>query len=340
MNFTQTLEKILNGEDLSAPEARELMHETMSGLLSPVQIAAWLSAIRTKGETAVEIAAFVEGMRDKALHLPTNLSAIVDTCGTGGDRAHLMNISTLAALTLASLGVPVAKHGNRAVSSSSGSADLLEKLGYNLAETPEQSAIRLEKTKFCFMFAPTYHPAMKHAGPVRKELGVRTVFNILGPLANPAKVSIQLLGVFDRNRLATMTEALRNLGVRQALVVHGSGLDEIHPVQPTEYYELSVQEIRSGIIEPAKLPMPMVNLDELRVSDAAEALAKARGVIDGSFPGGIAAVALNATAALYLFEKDRQKTSEQLMPFIEKNLPRIIEHLQRGKVSGWFKSSF
>ena len=184
-SYGQILDKILNRENLKSDEASWLMNATMEGALTPVQTAGWLAGIRAKGETSEEIGSFAAIMREKAVRLKSKHKILVDTCGTGGDKSELMNISTLSAITLASMGIPVAKHGNRAVSSKCGSADILEKLGYRLDETTEKTAKRLDEDNFAFLFAPLYHPAMKHAAVPRKELGVRTIFNILGPLSTP-----------------------------------------------------------------------------------------------------------------------------------------------------------
>lgn len=340
MDFRLLLEKLLEKENLSQKEAETLMRLTMEGQLSSVQIAAYLSALRTKGETAEEIAGFAQAMRQMAISLPTRKRPLVDTCGTGGDKAQLINISTLTALTLASLGIPVAKHGNRAVSSQSGSADLLEKLGYPLNESPEKAALRLEKTNFCFLFAPEYHPAMKNVAPVRKELGVRTVFNILGPLTNPAKAEIQLLGIFDPNRLFDMALALKELGVHQAMVIHGSGIDEIHPILPTKYCLFLKNELKEAYINPKDLALKEVSLSEIQAKNGEEALAKAKAFLEGKNLSAVETVALNAAIASYLYDVEVTNELQELKSYCQKKIPEIREHILSGKVNEWCQFAF
>lgn len=304
MEFKTILEELLASKNLSDGKITWLISETMQGRLTPAQIAAWLMALRMKGETPAEIAACAKTMR--AMATPIRREELppvfIDTCGTGGDRSHLINISTLVALTLAAQGIPVAKHGNRAVSSSSGSADVLEAVGYPLEEDPQLITARLKKNNFAFFFAPLYHPAMKHAGPVRRELGVRTVFNVLGPLANPAAAPVQFMGVYARDLLVPMAEVLKLLGLKAALVVHSDeGLDEVSPVAATNYALLYNGEITTG----RYTPQPQVHLHSL---DAVKAETKEKSVtlfkevIEGKHAAGAWMTALNAAFAKRLFE--------------------------------------
>jgi len=303
VKYSALLEKLLARQNLTSEEMTWLIAETMHGSLTPAQIAGWLVALRNKGETPEEVAACARTMCSMATpirreELPP---LFMDTCGTGGDRSHLINISTLVGLTLASLEIPVAKHGNRAVSSASGSADVLEALGYPLEENPALIASRLASRKFAFFFAPLYHPAMKHAAPVRRELGVRTVFNILGPLANPAAAPVQLLGVYDKQLLLPVAETLRLLGVRAALVVHSDdGLDEISPLAKTHYALLQPSGITHGVYVPPAQDY-VRTLEELKATTKEAALALFRQVIAGELPAGAYMTALNAAFARKLF---------------------------------------
>ncbi|GBC92846.1 Anthranilate phosphoribosyltransferase [bacterium HR15] len=228
------LQKVLEGESLSEVEAEQLMHALMGGELTPVQMAGILVALRTRGETLAEIVGFARAMRAHSVQVPVSLPNLLDTCGTGGDAIKTWNLSTGVAFVVAAAGVPVAKHGNRAVSSKCGSADVLESLGANLNLTPEQAAEAIQQVGIGFLFAPLHHPAMRHVAPVRRELGIRTVFNLLGPLTNPAGARHQLLGVFHWQWIAILAEALGKLGAERALVVHGmDGLDEVSPIGTT-----------------------------------------------------------------------------------------------------------
>src|SRR5689334_16997097 len=231
---------LVAGQSLSETEAAAAMEEIMTGQATPSQLGAFLTALRLKGETVDEVTGLARVMREQAVHVPlaAHIHA-VDTCGTGGDASGTFNVSTAAGLVVAALGQPVAKHGNRAASSRCGSADVLEALGVKLELGPEQVAACVERVGFGFMFAPTYHPAMRHVGPTRREIGIRTVFNILGPLTNPAGARYQMLGVADPKLLRLMGEVLLRLGCERALIVHGSdGLDEISLSAPTQVVEV------------------------------------------------------------------------------------------------------
>jgi anthranilate phosphoribosyltransferase len=228
------LRELVEGRQLTFEEAVDLMNEVMSGQWSEVQIAGLLMALRMRGETPQEIAGFAQAMREHSLQITPQREGLLDTCGTGGDMLKTWNLSTATAFVVAAAGVPIAKHGNRAVSSKCGSADVLEACGINLQMTPERVEQAIEQLGIGFLFAPQHHPAMKFVAPVRRELGVRTVFNLLGPLTNPAGAKRQLLGVYDWRWLVPIAEALRELGSERALIVHGmDGLDEVSPVGAT-----------------------------------------------------------------------------------------------------------
>lgn len=333
LNYSPLLEKILQHQNLSLPEAEWLMEATMSGDLTPAQVAAWLAAMRSKGETSEEISSFARIMRKKAVEVKGLAGPLVDTCGTGGDKSNLINVSTLSALVLASMGIPVAKHGNRSVSSASGSADILEKLGYPLGESSTETVGRVQQKNFGFLFAPNFHPAMKYAGPVRKELGVRTVFNILGPLSNPASAEIHLLGVFQPELMRLMAECLEKLGVKTAMVVHSiEGLDEISPVNTTRYVLLHKGEFSEGEILPETLDLSVQSLSQIQAATAEECLERAKGVIEGIDRPAIEAVALNATAGHYLWDLHHGKTTLDPATYLAEHLKGVIHHVESGGV--------
>lgn len=298
MGFQDALVKVVEGGFLSREEAAAAMNAVMDGEVSPVKLSAFLIALRARGETSAEIAGFASSMREHCVKIPGPAGAI-DTCGTGGDGAHTLNVSTLAALVAAGAGVPVAKHGNRSVSSSSGSADLLEKLGLKIDCAPETAAKCLAEAGFCFMFAPLYHPSMKHAMPVRRELGLRTVFNILGPLTNPAGVRRQVMGVYSPELVRPICEALGELGAERALVVHSAdGLDEISPAANTRFADWDGGEVTEGEISLDDLGLDPVPLEKLKVASPEESLEAARAVLSGDETPARSAVILNAGAAL------------------------------------------
>src|SRR5213592_2662736 len=247
----RALARLLDGHDLSREEAHEVMGSIMSGEATPAQIGGFLVALRAKGETADEIAGCAEAMREHALAVRPQRDDLVDTAGTGGDGASTINISTAAALVAAAAGAAVAKHGNRAVSSASGSADVLEALGFELELSPERIARSIDELGFGFLFAPSHHPAMRHAAPVRRELATRTVFNVLGPLTNPAGARAQVVGVYSAGLVRTIADVLAALGARRAFVVHGAGgIDELSPVGPNLLAEVVDGSVRERTLDP------------------------------------------------------------------------------------------
>jgi anthranilate phosphoribosyltransferase len=284
---------------------REAMDRIMAGAVPQAELAEFLLALARRGETAEEIAGGVDSLRTHAVRLPVPAGlALCDTCGTGGDQQHTVNVSTLAALVLAAAGVPVAKHGNRAASSQCGSADVLAALGLNLQASPVRVAASIEQLGFGFCFAPAFHPAMKAVAPVRKALGVRTIFNLIGPLANPAPLAFQLVGVNDARLLTPMAEALRELGVRHALVAHGGdGLDEVTTTRETQIVELRDGGLRAFELTPEAVGLPRVTLDVLRGGPPEDNAARARAILGGEASPATEIVALNAGCALYAADR-------------------------------------
>jgi anthranilate phosphoribosyltransferase len=256
-------------------------------------------ALRAKGETADEITGCAEAMRERVLRVRPSRDDLVDTAGTGGDAAHTLNISTAAAIVAAAAGAAVAKHGNRAVSSASGSADVLEALGFRLELTPERIARSIDELGFGFMFAPLHHPAMKHAAPVRRELATRTVFNVLGPLTNPAGARAQVVGVYAPELVRTVAEVLAQLGARRAFVVHGAnGIDELSPAGPNLVCEVVEGEVRERTIDPLDLGVPRCAPEQLRGGSPVENAEAVRAVFSGGNGGRRDAILLNAAGAI------------------------------------------
>jgi anthranilate phosphoribosyltransferase len=255
--------------------------------------------LRVKGETVNEIAGFAEAMRAHVVRVRPERDDLVDTAGTGGDGAHTLNISTAAALVAAAAGAGVAKHGNRAVSSACGSADVLEALGFELEQEPSRIARSIDENGFGFMFAPTHHPAMRHAAPVRRELGTRTVFNVLGPLTNPADARAQVVGVYAPELVPTVAEVLARLGARRAFVVHGAGgIDELSPTGPNLVGEVEGRHVRARVIDPLDLGIPRSPASELTGGTPAENAAAIRSVLEGANGGRRSAILLNAAGAI------------------------------------------
>jgi anthranilate phosphoribosyltransferase len=299
MNVQDALARLLDGHDLSRDEARAVMNEVMGGEATPAQIGGLLVALRIKGETADEIAGCAEAMREHVLAVRPTRDDLVDTAGTGGDGASTINISTGAALVAAAAGAGVAKHGNRAVSSASGSADVLEALGFQLELPPARIERSIDELGFGFLFAPTHHPAMRHAAPVRRELAARTVFNILGPLTNPAGARAQVVGVYAPSLVRTMAEVLARLGARRAFVVHGAGgIDELSPAGPNLVCEVVDGEVHEREIDPLDLGVERCDPAELRGGSPAENAAAIRAVFAGENSGRRSAVLLNAAGAI------------------------------------------
>jgi len=304
IDMKQALAKVIEGESLTREEARQVMMTIMEGEATTSQIGAILAALRMKGETVQEIAGFAEVMREKSIRLNHRLSGVLDTCGTGGSGIHKFNVSTTSAIICASLGVPVAKHGNRAMSGKSGSADVLEALGVNIMLTHEQAAECLENIGICFMFAQNYHPSMKHAAGPRRELGIRTVFNVLGPLTNPANAEHQLMGIYDRSKTELITGVLRELGLKHALVVGSlDGLDEISICAPTKVSELRDGEIRTYEITPEELGLKRHSLEDVIGGDPVQNAKIVREVLGGAQGAYRDIVLMNAAASLYAADR-------------------------------------
>ena len=293
------LGRLLDGRDLSRPEAREAMGEIMRGEATPAQIGGFLVALRLKGETVDEIAGCAEAMREHVLPVEPTRADLVDTAGTGGDGAHTLNISTAAALVAAAAGAGVAKHGNRAVSSASGSADVLEALGFRLELEPARIAQSIDELGFGFMFAPTHHPAMRHAAPVRRELAARTIFNVLGPLTNPARARAQIVGVYSPELVPTIAGVLASLGAHRAFVVHGAGrIDELSPAGPNLVCEVVGGEVVRREIDPLELGIERCAESDLRGGTPEENAAAIRSVFAGESGARRDAILLNAAGAI------------------------------------------
>jgi len=291
---------MLDGHDLGRAETREVMDQIMQGEATPAQIGGFLVALRAKGETPDEIAGCAEAMREHVLPVRPQRDDLVDTAGTGGDGAQTINISTAAALVAAAAGAGVAKHGNRAVSSACGSADVLEALGFELEQPPDRIERSIDELGFGFLFAPSHHPAMRHAASVRKELATRTVFNLLGPLTNPAGARAQVVGVYSPTLVRTIADVLAQLGARRAFVVHGAGgLDELSPVGANLVCEVAGGAVHEGELDPeAELGVPRCRVEELRGGTPEENATAIREVFAGAPGGRRSAVLLNAAAAI------------------------------------------
>lgn len=298
----QALERVIEHREIFRDEMTALMRQIMTGEVSAPLIAAILIGLRVKKETVGEIAAAAMVMRELSMKVPVdNTATLVDTCGTGGDGAHTFNISTASMFVAAAAGARVAKHGGRASSSQSGSADVLEALGVTLNLTPPQVAQCIEQVGVGFMFAPNHHSAMKHAAPVRRELGVRTMFNILGPLTNPAGAANQVMGVFHADLVGILARVLKELGSRNVMVVHGrDGLDELSISGDTFVGELRDGEVREYTVHPSDLGLAVHALDTLRVADVQASRDMLLAALDGTHPPARDIVLLNAGASLYV----------------------------------------
>jgi anthranilate phosphoribosyltransferase len=299
MTIVDAIRKLLDGESLTRDEARETMDEIMRGVATDAQIGGFLVAFRMKGETAEEIAGCADAMREHVLPVTPARSDVVDVVGTGGDGAHTFNISTAAGLVAAAAGAGVAKHGNRAASSACGAADVLEALGFVLELPPERIAESIDSLGFGFMFARVHHPSMRHAAPVRQELGTRTVFNILGPLSNPAGARDGLFGVYASDLARTYAETLAGLGARRAFVVHGDGgIDELSPTGPNLVIEIRDGDVREWELDPRTLGFYPADPAALRGGSPAENASAITSVFAGESGARRDAVVLNAAAAL------------------------------------------
>jgi len=301
----QAMEKVLNFHDLNQEEMESVVGEMMSGKLSDIEMAAFLTALRMKGESVDEMIGGARALRKRAATV-TGIQdrRLIDTCGTGGDAMDTFNISTASAFVLASAGVTVVKHGNRAVSSKSGSADVLEALGVNLNLSPEQVVECVNQEQIGFFFAPKFHGAMKAVAHARKTMGIRTVFNLLGPLANPAQANTQVIGVYDLNRVRPMAQALHGLGVERAMVVHGmDGMDEITTTSPTMVCELMDGRLNTYELHPQSFGLPMRSSRELAGGDAKDNAKILQDLFAGQKGAKREILLLNSGAALYLADK-------------------------------------
>lgn len=296
--------KLSKKQDLAYAEAEAVMDEIMSGQATPVQMSAYLTALALKGETIDEITASAAGMRAHCIKLLHNLD-VLEIVGTGGDGSNSFNISTTSSLVIAAGGVPVAKHGNRAASSKSGAADVLEALGVKITLTPERSAEILKKINICFLFAQNYHIAMKYVAPIRKELGIRTVFNILGPLSNPAGANMELMGVYDQSLVEPLAQVMANLGVNRGMVVYGQdSLDEISMCAPTSVCEIRDGKFTSYEITPEQFGYERCEKGALTGGTPAENAEITKAILKGEEKGPKRqAICLNAGAALYIAGK-------------------------------------
>ena len=299
--FRELIEKLIRHEDLTTDEAAQAMAAIMRGEAAPAQIAGLLIGLSMKGERPSELVGFARAMRGEAVALSQSAGEVFDTCGTGGDRSGSFNISTAAAIVVAACGVRVAKHGNRSVSSRCGSADVLEALGVQISAPPSVVERCLDEAGVAFFFAPTFHPAMRHAGPARRDMGVRTAFNLLGPLTNPASPIRQIVGVPRPELTELLARALLLLGAERAWVVHGAdGLDELSTTGYTKVSECRDGSVQTFYVHPSEYGLAKASLDALRGGDAQVNAAIVREVLDGRFGPARDVVLLNAGAALFI----------------------------------------
>jgi len=296
--FKQILTKLLEEKDLTDHEATHVMTSIMNGESEDIEISSFLTALRMKGESISEVTNFAQVMRDKSHHIHPNVEDIVDTCGTGGDSSGTFNISTTTAFVVAGAGVSVAKHGNRAASSQCGSADVLEEIGVNIDLTPEQVEKCIEEVGIGFLFAPLFHSSMKHVVKVRKKLQIRTVFNILGPLTNPASTEKQIIGVFDPGLTEFIAHVLKKLGSEHSMVVYGDGLDEITTTGKTKISELKDGEISTYELDPESLNIKLTTKEELKGGDKEKNAKILEDILKGEKSPKRDIVLLNSAAAL------------------------------------------
>ena len=314
----EAIYEIVNGNDLSYEMAEQVMDEIMSGEASQIHMGAFLTGLRMKGETIDEITACAAGMRKHCTRILHDMD-VLEIVGTGGDEVGTFNISTISSMVVSAAGIPVAKHGNRSVSSKCGAADVLEALGADITISPAKSTKILDEIGFCFLFAQTYHTAMRFVAPVRKELGIRTIFNILGPLANPAGANYQLLGVYDEKLVEPLAQVLLKLGVKRAIVVHGQdGLDEITLSAPTTCCELRDGTLKSYVLEPEQVGLKKCSLNELIGGDPEENAAIAMSILNGEKGPKRDAVVLNSAACIYMVRDgitlaDAVKEAEEIL---------------------------
>ena len=317
------IKKLKNKQSLDFEESKSAFESMMSGKISEEQIHDFLTSTSAKGETSNEIAGGVYVLRNKATKVNVPDIAI-DTCGTGGDGKNTLNISTAAALLLSSFGIKVAKHGNKSVSSKCGSADVLEKLNISIALGPKEVETSINNNNFGFMFAPTYHSAMKYVGPIRKKIGKRTIFNLIGPLSNPAKVKRQVVGVFDKKLLKIFAEALKNLNLKKALIVNSrDGLDEISPYSITDIVELSDGKIKESVLNPKDLGIKAASLENIIGKDPEFNAEKMREIFQGKDNDFSVAVCLNAAAGLIVADK---------LSSFKEGYEEMRKHILSGKV--------
>ena len=320
----QILQKLKNKQNLNFDESKIAFENIMSGKVKEEQIHDFLIFSSTKGESADEIAGGVHVLRDKAINVKVPENTI-DTCGTGGDGKNTLNISTAAALLLSSFGVNVAKHGNKSVSSKCGSADVLEKLNININFGPEDVEKSIKSNNFGFMFAPGYHSAMKYVGPIRKKIGKRTIFNLIGPLSSPAKVKRQVVGVFDKKLLKIFAEALKNLNLKKALIVHSQdGLDEISPYADTNIVELNNGEIKERVLNTKDLNIKANNFGNIIGKDPEYNAKKIKEIFQGEDNDFSIAVCLNAAAGLIVADKTTS---------FKDGYEKLRKHILSGKVT-------
>lgn len=324
MNYSQTLNHVINGQDLSFDTMQNLMRQVMAGELTSAQIAGLLVALRIKGETVDEIAAAASVMRELSAKVSIQDSThLIDTCGTGGDGIQTFNVSTVSAFVAAAAGAKVAKHGGRSVSSTCGSADVLEVLGVNVNQTPEQVANCVNSIGLGFMFAPNHHSAMKHSAPVRRELGVRTLFNLLGPLTNPANAKRQVMGVFSAALTSKLAHVLKQLGNEQVMVVCGAdGMDEISFTGDTYVAELKDGKVSEYTLNPSQFGLSLHDLASIQVNDAHASKVMILEVLAGKTGAARDIVLLNAGAAIYV---------SGIVPSLQAGIATAAEMLDSGK---------
>lgn len=304
INVQYAIEQLIQGKSLNYAQSNALFNQIMQGNMSEIELTALLISLKIKGEVSDEIAGAAASMRENAVAFPTASTQLADSCGTGGDRSNTINISTTAAIVAAAAGINMVKHGNRSVSSNSGSADLLKALGINIDMSPAQAAQCLEQTHFTFLFAPHYHSGVRHAMGVRTALKTRTIFNILGPLANPAAPHVQLLGVYDESLCMPMAQTLKTLGTKRAMIVHGSGTDEIALHGPTNVVELNNGEITQYTLNPSDFDLANYSLEQLAGEGPQYNANASLAILQGKGSDAHnAAIVVNVAALLYLSGK-------------------------------------